>query len=245
MQLKENGTNNVYMRAFVSVDCVVFGFDGRSLNLLLVERAGEHGAKLGMKLPGSLIYQQEDTDEAAVRVLNELTGIRKMKLRQFKSFSAADRADDPNDVKWLEFEYHHDVDRLITVAYLALTKIDRKLNSVSKYRSAEWIPVEKIGKMPFDHNRIVNEALDEIGSWIVADPSIVFELLPRKFTAAELRALYEAVHRKKMDVRNFHKKIVSMDYIIPLEEKQTGVAHRAARYYRFDKIIYNKRKHSI
>ncbi|MCC8036364.1 MAG: NUDIX domain-containing protein [Rikenellaceae bacterium] len=232
-----------YLHTYVSVDCLVYGFDGRSLNLLLVERRGMDGVA-DLKLPGSIIQNSEDTDQAAGRVLTELTGIKKMKLRQFRCFSSPERLSDPKDIKWLESEYGPRVDRLITVAYMALTRIDRRLNEVSKYKSARWCPLDNIGRMPFDHNRIVEQSLGEIRDWVTTEPAIMFELLPPKFTEAELRRLYEAVHGRKYDVRNFHKKMVAMDYVVKLDEKQRGVAHRAARYYKFDKVLYKNRMHS-
>lgn len=243
--MERTGKKINFLHTYVSVDCVVFGFDGERLNVLLVERADNENSLPDLKLPGSVIYNEEDTDKAAGRVLYELTGIKKMKLKQFKCFSSIGRTADPADVRWLETAYHRQIDRIITVAYLALIKIDRKLNAVSKYKSAAWTPVGKIGKMPFDHNDIVEESLVEIRNWIVADPSIVFELLPRKFTASELRKLYGAIYRKQFDIRNFHKKISALEYIVPLEERQKDVAHRAARYYKFDRILYNKRKTTI
>lgn len=243
--MKRPEKHTKFLHTYVSVDCVVFGFDGDHLNVLLVERGDGENRLPDLKLPGSVIYHEEDTDKAAGRVLNELTGIKKIKLKQFKCFSSIDRTNNTADVRWLETAYHHQIDRLITVAYLALTKINRKLQAVSKYKSAVWTPIDKIGKMPFDHNRIVEDSLIEISNWIVSDPSIIFELLPPKFTAAELRKLYEAIYRKQFDVRNFHKKISTLEYIVPLDEKQQNVAHRAARYYKFDKILYNKRKTTI
>ena len=240
--MTKNMTETQFMRTFVSIDCVVFGFDGEQLNVLLVQRNMPVSSGKNLKLPGSLIYQQEDADLAAYRVLNELTGIKRMSLRQFKSFTSIQRTANPEDVSWLSVEYHNEIDRLITIAYLSLCKINRKFNWVSKYSTVEWVPVSALPRMPFDHNKIVEEALKEIQQWVTYEPSVLFELLPVKFTAAELRRLYEAVYHKKCDVRNFHKKIVSMDYVMPLEEKQEGVAHRAARLYRFDKVVYNKRR---
>ncbi len=234
-----------FMRTYVSVDCVVFGFDKNSLNVLLVQRNTPTFNGEGLKLPGSLIYQQEDADEATYRVLNELTGIRKMTLKQFKSFTSPQRTSNPEDVAWLEIAYHNKIDRLITIAYLSLCKINRKLNNVSKYKTVDWCPVSELPQMPFDHNRIVEEALTEIQNWVENEPSILFELLPTKFIASELRKLYEAIYHKQYDVRNFHKKIAGMEYIVPLDEKQEGVSHRAARYYKFDRVLYNKRKASI
>ena len=85
-----------------------------------------------------------------------------------------------------------------------------------------------------------NEALTYIRQVVEFNPSMLFDLLPRKFTASQLRILFELVYDKPVDVRNFHKKIALMEYVVPLEEKQQGVAHRAARYYKFDKKVYNK-----
>ena len=105
---------------------------------------------------------------------------------------------------------------------------------------AEWVALPDIKALAFDHNLIIREAMTFIRQYVDANPSALFDLLPRKFTALQLRRLYELVYGKPMDVRNFHKKIALMGYVTPLDEKEQGVAHRAARYYRFDKKIYNK-----
>jgi ADP-ribose pyrophosphatase YjhB (NUDIX family) len=231
-----------FLRTYVSVDCVVFGFDKSRLNVLLVQRNTLSSNGKELKLPGSLLYQPEDADAGAYRVLNELTGIKKITLWQFKSFTSPKRIADSDDAAWLEVTYHNKFDRLITIAYLSLGKINRKLNIGSKYATAVWRPISELPQMPFDHNRIVEEALDEIRRRVEMEPAILFELLPGKFTAAELRHLYEAVYRKKYDIRNFHKRIAALDYIVALDEKQEGVSHRAARYHKFDRIIYNKRR---
>ncbi|GAB6011205.1 NUDIX hydrolase [Viscerimonas tarda] len=234
-----------FIHTYVSIDCVVFGFDNDQLNILLVERNTDEVRSRDLKLPGSLIFDDEDVDAAANRVLSELTGIKNMTLRQFRCFSSPNRAANPNDIKWLNTAYKPNINRLITVAYLALCKIDRKLNNVSKYKSSEWRPIGKLPHMPFDHNQIVEESLVEIRSWIERDPAIVFELLPQKFTISQLHRLYEAIYVKNIDIRNFHKKVAAMSYVIALEEKQKDVSHRAARYYKFDKVAYNKRKTNI
>lgn len=234
-----------FIHTFLSIDCVIFGFDDNQLNILLVERNADKSNAKDLKLPGSLIYNQEDVDDAANRVLFELTGIKKMTLKQFRCFASPNRASRPEDMKWLDKAYQPNIDRLVTVAYLSLCKIDRKLNNVAKYKSTEWCPVNKTPKMPFDHNEIVEASLEEICKWIEAEPAIIFELLPNKFTISQLHSLYEAIYNKKIDIRNFHKQIAAMSYVIALDEKQKDVSHRAARYYRFDKKEYNKRKTSI
>ncbi len=236
-------TNFIHTHA--SVDCVIFGFEDDHLNILLVQRNVDKKGNKDLKLPGSLIYNEEDVDDAANRVLFELTGIKRMSLKQFRCFASPDRVNNADDRKWLDFEYEPNINRLITVAYLALCKVDRKLNNVSKYKQTEWCPIHNIPQMPFDHNQIVKESLTEIRRWIEYNPSIVFELLPHKFTISQLHKLYEAIYDKKIDIRNFHKKVIAMSYVIALDERQKDVSHRAARYFKFDKKAYNKLKTSI
>ena len=100
-----------------------------------------------------------------------------------------------------------------------------------------WIALKEVKTLAFDHNLIIKEAMTYIRQFVEFNPSMLFELLSRKFTAAQLRTLFELVYDKVVDVRNFHKKIAMLEYVVPLEEKQQGVAHRAARYYKFDKKI--------
>lgn len=233
-----------FIHTYLSVDCVVFGFDNEQLNILLVKREVEKGETKFLKLPGSLIYEQEDVDDAALRVLFELTGIKKMPLKQFRCFASPNRASKADDIKWLDKAYQPNIDRLITVAYIALCKIDRKLNNISRYNT-QWCPLNELPAMPFDHNLIVKESLVEIHKWIEVEPAIVFEILPQKFTISQLHKLYEAIYNKKIDIRNFHKKVATMPYVVALDEKEKGVSHRAARYYKFNKKEYNKLKTNI
>lgn len=226
----------------ISVDCVVIGFDGEQLKVLLVKRAGEDNGEVyhDMKLPGSLVYMDEDLDEAAQRVLYELTGLKNVNLMQFKAFGSKNRTSNPKDVRWLERAMQSRVERIVTIAYLSMVKIDRTLDKNLDEHQACWIALKDVKTLAFDHNLIIKEAMTYIRQFVEFNPSMLFELLPRKFTAAQLRILFELVYDKAVDVRNFHKKIAMMEYVVPLEEKQQGVAHRAARYYKFDKKIYNK-----
>jgi len=226
----------------ISVDCVVIGFDGEQLKVLLVKRAGEDNGEVyhDMKLPGSLIYMDEDLDEAAQRVLYELTGLKNVNLMQFKAFGSKNRTSNPKDVRWLERAMQSRVERIVTIAYLSMVKIDRTLDKNLDEHQACWIALKEVKTLAFDHNLIIKEAMTYIRQFVEFNPSMLFELLSRKFTAAQLRTLFELVYDKVVDVRNFHKKIAMMEYVVPLGEKQQGVAHRAARYYKFDKKIYNK-----
>lgn len=227
----------------ISVDCVVFGFDGEQLKVLLIKRVGEDGGEVfhDMKLPGSLIYMDEDLDEAAQRVLNELTGVKNIHLMQFKAFGSKNRTSNPKDVRWLERAMQSKVERIVTIAYVSMVKIDRALSQslLDEYQAC-WVGIKDVKTLAFDHNLIIKEALIYIRQFVEFNPPMLFDLLPRKFTASQLRSLFELVYDKQYDVRNFHKKIAAMEYVIPLEERQKGVPHRAARYYKFDKKIYNK-----
>lgn len=227
----------------ISVDCVVFGFDNEQLKVLLIKRMGEDNGTIfhDMKLPGSLIYMDEDLNDAAQRVLKELTGVKNIKLMQFKAFGSKNRTSDPKDVRWLERAMESRVERIVTIAYVAVVKIDKALSqSLLDEYEACWVGLKEIPTLAFDHNLIIKEALAHIRQYIELNPSVMFDLLPRKFTASQLRILFELVYEKAVDVRNFHKKIAMMEYVVPLEERQKGVPHRAARYYKFDRKIYNK-----
>lgn len=225
----------------ISVDCVVLGFDGSGLRVLLVKRVGEHQGEEynDLKLPGSLIYQDEDLDEAALRVLHELTGVKDVVLQQFKAFGSKDRTRNIRDVIWLERAQQAHVERIVTIGYLAVVKLDASMMRVVNRENALWQPIDSLGTLAFDHNIIVEEALKALRREVDANKSTVFDLLPRKFTALQLRQLTEIIYGKPIDVRNFHKKIAQMPYVVSLEERERGVAHRAARYYKFDRKLYN------
>ncbi len=225
----------------ISVDCVVFGFDGSHLKVLLLKRKGEDdaGVYVDRKLPGNLIYTDENLDDAAERVLTELTGIRDIELVQFKAFGSKDRTSNERDVEWLERAQGERVERIVTVAYFTIFKLDAPQLRTLDTERADWVNIDELGKLAFDHNLIISEALKAIRREAEYNRSLLFDLLPKKFTAAQLRVLNEIIFDKKLDVRNFHKKLAQLPYVVPLEERQKGVAHRAARYYRFDRKVYN------
>ena len=159
---------------------------------------------------------------------------------QFKAFGSKNRTSNSKDLLWLERAMESRVERIVTIAYLAVVKIDRTLDKKLDASQASWVALQQIGTLAFDHNLIIKEALVAIRQIVEINPSMLFDLLPRKFTATQLRVLYELLYDQQVDVRNFHKKIALMEYVVPLEERQQGVAHRAARYYKFEKKIYNK-----
>lgn len=223
----------------VSVDCVLLGVVDDKLCVLLAELTRDNHEK-GFKLPGSLICETEDLDQAASRILKESTGLTRIPLKQFRSFGDPLRTANKDDVHWLERSSKLKVGRIVTVAYLALCKVRKRMNTIERYKTTHWIPVDNLPRLLFDHEHIIKTAVQEIRKWVDAEPKIVFDYLPAKFTAAELRRTYEIIYDKKLDVRNFHKKMNSLGYILPTDEMEEGVPHRSARYYRFDAVKYKK-----
>ena len=222
---------------YVSIDCVVFGFDGKDLKVLLIKRhieenTGEYNDK---KLPGSIIYMDEDLDEAATRVLAELTGLKNIPLSQFYSFGNPLRTSNPRDILWLERTMKTKIERIVTIGYVALIKINRKITLNSKNTSAEWYDVDEVQNMnlAMDHNLIVQKGLDHIKHWLTVEPHLMFKLLPHKFTLSQLRLLYDEINRTKSDVRNFQKKINQWHNLVMLDEFEKGVPHRAGRLYKY------------
>lgn len=223
----------------VSVDCVVFGFDGERMKVLLIERNITEQNELynDKKLPGSIILADEDLDDAASRVLNELTGLKNIYLSQFRSFGSPDRTKDPRDVLWLENTMQLKIGRIVTVAYVALVKIDRKIQVRHGDTRPTWVELRELAEMnlAFDHAEIISKGLDHIRHRMDIEPHLLFELLPRKFTISQLRTLYDTVHQTRSDVRNFQKKVAQWNYVVPLDEMEENVPHRAARLYRYKK----------
>jgi 8-oxo-dGTP diphosphatase len=230
--------SNLY-NPHISVDCVVFGFDGEKLKVLLIERSIDEQNELynDKKLPGSIILNDEDLDEAASRVLNELTGLKNIYLSQFRSFGSPNRMNDPRDVLWLERTTQLKIGRIVTVAYVALIKIDRKIVFNADDFSANWYDVNEIRSMSlaFDHIQIIEKGLEHIRHQLDVEPHLLFELLPKKFTISQLRILHDVVHQTRSDVRNFQKKVAQMPYLVMLDEVEEGVPHRAARLYKYKK----------
>ncbi len=231
--------NEIIYNPHVSVDCVVFGFDGEKLKVLLIERTIAENNELfnDKKLPGSIILADEDLDKAASRVLTELTGLKNIYLSQFRSFGGPDRTKNPRDILWLENTMQLKIGRIVTVAYVALIKIDRKIQFKSEIAQANWYDLNDVATMnlAFDHAEIINKGMQHIRHNLDIEPYLLFELLPRKFTITQLQSLYDTVHQTRSDVRNFRKKVSQWPHVVALDELEEGVAHRAARLYKYKK----------
>lgn len=228
----------------VSIDCVVFGFDFINLNVLLIERNmtidGTDYADL--KLPGDLMLLDEDLDTSAARILKENTGLSNIYLKQFKSFGSPDRLKKkPRDLEWLR-QIDHPEEHVITIAYYSLINISEQGNSeLILSDNASWYPVNELKELVMDHMEILSDALEHLRGELLNKP-IGFELLPEKFTLSQMQKVYEVILGTTFDKRNFRKKILSMKYLIPLNEKQVGVAHKPARLYIFSREMYTKTK---
>ena len=224
---------------YVSIDCVIFGFDGEELKILLIERNISNAEKglSDKKLPGSIIFEDEDLDDAAYRILNDLTGLKNIYLTQFRSFGDPERANKPRDKQWLERTTQLKIGRLVTVAYVALIKINRKIIFQSENTTARWYDLTSLSEMQlaFDHNQIATEALKFIRNKIQYESHTLFELLPNKFTMTQLRNLYDTILETKSDVRNFQKKMLQVEGLEKLDEVQKDVPYRAPRLYRYNK----------
>jgi 8-oxo-dGTP diphosphatase len=211
--------------ASITVDCVIFGFDGKKLEVLLIKRASEPEAGK-WALPGGFMEKSEDFDQAASRVLEKLTGVGDIFMEQFFAFGNVKR---------------HPISRVVTVAYYALIdSTHHKLKPSWHASETKWFEINKIPKLAFDHTEIYQKALKTLRKEVTLKP-IGFELLPSKFTLTDLQNLYEVILEEKLDRRNFRRKILSMGILTELNEVRTG-AHVGATLYKFDKKIYNKLK---
>ncbi|MCU0459163.1 MAG: NUDIX domain-containing protein [Bacteroidales bacterium] len=229
----------------ISVDCVVFGFDFEKLNVLLVKREmkdEKSGALLisDHTLAGYHIFDDEDLDSAATRILKGLTGLDNIFLEQFGAFGQLDRVSAPRDKMWLDYINQGFADRIVTVGYLALID-NTKVTLTLKDRDVSWFPVTEVREMEmgFDHKFLFYKALEALQRKVKVEP-IAFELLPDNFTLSQLQKLYEALLGTSFDKRNFRKKVAQMHYVIPLKKKQQGVPHKPAQYYLFSREVYEK-----
>jgi len=213
-----------YPRAALTVDCVVFGLDEEDLKVMLIQRLLPP-FEGRWALPGGFVRTDETLDEAALRELQEETGLEKVYLEQLYTVGGIDR--DPRE-------------RVVTVAYYALVKLsDHRVQAATDARAAAWFSIDDLPDLAFDNDKILAMAHERLRNKVRYQP-IGFELLPQKFPLRQLQHLYEAVLDRPLDKRNFRKKILRMGVLVELDEIETDVAHRAARLYRFDKKKYRR-----
>jgi ADP-ribose pyrophosphatase YjhB (NUDIX family) len=210
-------------RHFVAVDVIIFGFDRSRLKLLLIQRDFEP-EKGKWSLMGGFLDKNEDSDEAAARVLKELTGLTNIYLEQFAVYSKIER---------------DSAGRVISIAYYALIDSDKFDDTYNSGFNARWFEIEKVPHLVFDHNEMVNKALAELRSKCRTQP-VGLELLPEKFTLPQLLKVYEAIYQHDFDKRNFRKKILSFGVLNRLEEKDKENSKKGAFFYEFDRKQYEK-----
>ncbi len=224
----------------VSTDCVVFGFDFNQLKVLLIDRqSAETGEYYGQALPGDLIFENEDLDMAANRILQELTGLKDIYLEQLGAFGDPNRLSKERDQKWLKAVRQQPDERVITIAYFSLVNMNDYAPHASSFASnASWIPVEDVKELAFDHFEILKKAQRKLKEKIMIRP-IGFNLLPEKFTFSQLHKLYEAILGRELDKRNFRRKMLKLNLVESLDEKQEGVPHKPSRFFKFNEVNYN------
>ncbi len=208
----------------VTTDCVIFGFDGTKLQVLLVER-GIEPYKGKLALPGGFVKMDESCEEGALRELQEETGLTGAYIEQFHTFSDPNR--DPRE-------------RVITVAFYALVRKQEVKGGDDAARAA-WFALDQVPQLAFDHDRILRKAMMCLRERIHFEP-IGFELLPEKFTLRELQNLYEAILDVRFDRSNFAKKMLHFNILKQLDETVWPTPKREAYLYSFNENSYNELK---
>jgi 8-oxo-dGTP diphosphatase len=213
-----------FPRPALTVDCVVFGLDAQGLKILLIRRALEP-FRGRWALPGGFVRVDESVDDAARRELREETSLADVFLEQLYTFGKTER--DPRE-------------RVVTVAYYALVNLsDHRVHPDSDADRAAWFDVGDLPRLAFDHAEVVEVALRRLRGKVRYQP-IGFELLPRKFTLHQLQTLYETILERRLDKRNFRKKVLQLGLLDETDDLEEDVSHRAARLYRFNRRRYQK-----
>lgn len=208
---------------YVSVDCIIFGFSEGELNLLLLKRNFEP-SKGEWSLMGGFVQQDESIDDAAKRVLAELTGLENVYMEQVNSFGEVGR--DPGE-------------RVISIAYYALININEYDREAVQQHNAFWVNINEMPDLIFDHPQMVQAARDLMKQKASTKP-IGFNLLPKLFTLSQLQSLYEAIYGEDIDKRNFRKRIAEMDYIEKTDKIDKKGSKRGAALYKFNDKVYQK-----
>lgn len=209
-----------YPHPAVTTDCVIFGFDGSELQVLLIER-GIEPFKGKWAFPGGFLNMDETAGEGALRELKEETGLENAYIEQFNTYSDPWR--DPRE-------------RVITIAHYALVRI-QEVKGGDDAAKAQWFPIDEVPQLAFDHDKILRDAMRKLRERIHFEP-IGFELLPKKFTMRELQILYESILGVKFDRRNFAKKMMHYELLNQLDETVRPTAKRDALLYSFNKDNY-------
>jgi 8-oxo-dGTP diphosphatase len=206
----------------VAVDCIIMGFRDNDLHILIARRPFEP-FKGGWSLMGGFVNAPENIKEAAKRVVGEFTGIDDIYLEQVGAYGDIDR----------------DVERVISVAYYALVDINKFDTSLAEKYDARWARINQMPELIFDHNKMVKDTITLLQRRASVKP-IGFNLLTDQFTLPTLQSLYESIYQEPIDKRNFRKKLLTMDILEKLDEKDKSSSKRGAFYYKFNKEKYDQ-----
>ena len=212
-----------HSKVWLSVDCIIFGFDEGKLKILIGRRKMDPG-RCEWSLYGGFVASDESVDDAATRTLYELTGLRNLFMRQVGAFGNVDR--DPGE-------------RVVSIAYYALINVKDYDDDLRIKHGVEWMDINDIPQLYSDHNEMVLKARKLMKQKIATQP-VGFRLLPSLFTLTQLQRLYEAVNGEPIDKRNFRKRIKDMDFIEKTELIDKTGSKRGAFLYRFNKRAYNE-----
>lgn len=210
-------------KVWVSVDCIIFGFEKGQLKLLIGKRQMDPG-RGEWSLYGGFVNADESIDDAANRVLYELTGMKKVYMKQVGAFGEIDR--DPGE-------------RVISIAYCALINVKDYDDKLRKKYGLEWVGMENMPPLYSDHEQMVKKAITLLRHRINTEP-LSFNLLPNLFTLTQLQNVYEAILGEEIDKRNFRKRIKTIDFIEKTELIDKVTSKRGAALYRFNKKAYKE-----
>lgn len=214
---------NEYSRVFVSVDCIIFGFDGTGLQLLIGKRQMDPG-RGEWSLYGGFVGSNENLEDAANRVILELTGMKGLYIRQVGAFGRVDR--DPGE-------------RVISVAYCTLINVEDYDDRLRVEHGLEWVSLNTLPQLYSDHNKMITDAIAQIRRRISHEP-LSFKLLPGLFTLTQLQHVFEAVMGEEIDKRNFRKRVKDIEFIEKTDLIDKVTSRRGAALYRFNKNVYEE-----
>lgn len=226
---------HLYYLPHLSIDCVIFGFHNNQLKVLLLQFK-DTGRWC---LPGGFILKDEHVDDAAVRILRDRTKLDNIYLTQFYTFGSPNRGE--HGFRWPEgITKSWIMDRFVTIGYWALVEFSKAEPALDAFSmDCRWWEIHQVPELALDHNLILKKALTSLRQHI-NDYPVGRDLLPEKFTMPELQKLYETIFDKKLDRRNFQKKMLSFGILERLKERKKGGAHKAPFLYRFDDQKYQE-----
>lgn len=208
-------------RLLAAVDCIIFGFDGYDLKLLLIKR-GFEPEEGKWSLMGGFVQADETPGDAAARVLRQLTGLRDVYMEQLLVFGQPNR--DP-------------IERTLSITYFALIDINKYEKQISKEYQAKWFILDRVPNLIFDHDQMLDHAKQRLRYKAALHP-ILFELLPEKFTVPQIVTLYEQVYDVELDKRNFTRKLRSTDLLVKQSDKDKENSKKGAFYYKLNQATY-------